>query len=97
MSTPLEARLAATLDHWKRSLLDLTKRNRAIHFRLTRVSTVTITGELPAIVYRQLVIEQARLRFKPAPKPEPPAGPTLRPPAPSLPLPSADPTDPLVD
>ncbi|MCC6191720.1 MAG: DUF3320 domain-containing protein, partial [Anaerolineales bacterium] len=41
--------------------------------------------------------EQARLRFKPAPKPEPPAGPTLRPPAPSLPLPSADPTDPLVD
>ena len=34
------ARIAAALDNWKRRLLDLSKRNRALNFRMTRASTV---------------------------------------------------------
>ena len=31
-----DARIGAALDAWKRKLLDLTKRNRALNFRMTR-------------------------------------------------------------
>jgi hypothetical protein len=74
MANITETRLAATIEHWKRSLLDLTKRNRAIHFRLTRVSTLTLVDEDPAAVYHQLVHRRARLRFRAAPEPEPATG-----------------------
>ena len=50
-------RLAASVDNWKRKLLDLTKRNRALNFRMNRVSTVAIVDEQPAEVFRQLVLD----------------------------------------
>src|SRR5687767_12339447 len=58
-------RLAATLEHWKSQLLDLTKRNRALNFRVQKVSTVTIVDEQPAEVYRQLVERGVGMRFVP--------------------------------
>jgi hypothetical protein len=40
-----DTRVAASLDHWKRKLLDLSKRNRALNFKMTRVSTVAVVDE----------------------------------------------------
>ena len=61
-----DPRLAASVDNWKKKLLDLTKRNRALNFRMNRVSTVAIVDELPAQVFRQLVQDRRNLRFIPA-------------------------------
>jgi hypothetical protein len=58
--------VAAAVDHWKRRLLDLTKRNRALNFRPTRVSTVAVVDERPAEIFRQLVVRERALRFKAA-------------------------------
>ena len=60
------ARIAASADHWKRRLLDLTKRNRALNFRATKVSTVAVVDEQPAEIFRQLVVREQAMRFKAA-------------------------------
>ena len=60
-----EARVAATVANWKRKLLDVSKRNRALNFKPTKVSTVTITDELPAEVFRHLYLEDRQMRFRP--------------------------------
>ena len=65
------ARVAAALDHWKRRLLDLSKRNRALNFRMTRASTVAIVDEQPAEVFRRLYLLEKRMRFAAAPPPAP--------------------------
>jgi hypothetical protein len=41
-------RVRATVDQWKRGLLDLSKRNRLLNFRVTPVSTVAIAQALGA-------------------------------------------------
>ncbi len=48
---------------WRGRLLDLTARNRALNYRPTKVSTLTIVDEKPAEVYRLLVGEQQALSF----------------------------------
>src|SRR5262249_51598033 len=63
-----DRRLDASIDHWKRSLLDLTRRNRALNFKPTRVSTIVIVDEQPAEVFRQLCLNGDSLKFKPAPE-----------------------------
>lgn len=62
----LAARIAASADAWKRKLLDLTKRNRALNFRPTKVSTVAIVDELPSEIFRQLYLHEHKLRFSAA-------------------------------
>jgi very-short-patch-repair endonuclease len=69
-STSDDARIAAALDAWKRRLLDLSKRNRALNFRVTRASTVVIADEQPAEVFRRLYLAEKPMRFRAA---EPPA------------------------
>jgi hypothetical protein len=66
-----DARVAAALDSWKRKLLDLSKRNRALNFRMTRASTVAIVDEQPAEVFRRLYLLEKRMRFAAAPPPAP--------------------------
>jgi hypothetical protein len=67
-----QSRVAATLANWKRKLLDVSKRNRALNFRPTKVSTITIVEEQPAEVFRQLYLQDRQMRFRPAPaEPEP--------------------------
>ena len=68
--TQPDPRLAASIDNWKKKLLDLSKRNRALNFRMNRVSTIAIVDEQAPEVFRQLVLDHATLRFKPAPEPE---------------------------
>src|SRR5688500_9586246 len=62
------AKIAASADNWKRNLLDLTKRNRALNFRVNKVSTVAIVDEQPAEVFRQLYVREHAMKFKAAPE-----------------------------
>ncbi len=61
-----QARLAATLDNWKRKLLDVSKRNRALHFKPNKITTITIADEQPAEVFRYLYLQEKAMRFLPA-------------------------------
>ena len=70
MPADAERRLSASIEHWKRSLLDLTHRNRALNFKPARVSTIVIVDEQPAEVFRQLCLARGSLKFKPAPEPD---------------------------
>ena len=60
------ARLLAAHDAWKRKLIDLAKRNRALNFRPTKLSTVAIVDEKAAEVFRQLAINEQAMKFAPA-------------------------------
>jgi very-short-patch-repair endonuclease len=60
-------RVIASIENWKRKLLDLTKRNRALNFRVNKVSTIVIVDEQPPEVFRQLYIQGQSMRFKAAP------------------------------
>ena len=66
----------ANLDHWKRKLLDLSKRNRLLNFKPSRVSTITVVDELPAAVFRILAGNGQQMRFRPADRPGEEAGAT---------------------
>lgn len=50
---------------WRSRLLDLTARNRALNYRPTKVSTLTVVNEKPAEVYRLLVGEEKPFTFSP--------------------------------
>jgi len=63
-------RIATSVENWQQKLLDLTKRNRALNFRMNKVSMVEIIDEHPAEVFRQLYIRGEAMRFKAAPEPE---------------------------
>lgn len=58
-------RLGVAFDIWRARLLDLTKRNRALNFRPTKVSTITVIDEKPAEVFRLLVGESRAFTFRP--------------------------------
>src|SRR6267143_3861609 len=60
-------RVKVSIENWKRKLLDLTKRNRALNFRMNKVSTIAIVDEQPAEVFRHLYIQERAMRFKAAP------------------------------
>ena len=60
-------RVRASIENWKRKLLDLTKRNRALNFKVSKVSTVTIMDELAAEVFRQLYLQAKPMRFQAVP------------------------------
>src|SRR6185312_9785372 len=64
-SADLVAKIQVALRSWQTRLLDLTKRNRALNFKPTKVSTVTIVDELPVEVYKHLVVDGRAMRFKP--------------------------------
>jgi very-short-patch-repair endonuclease len=63
-------RVRASIENWKRKLLDLTKRNRALNFKVNKVSTVTVVDEQPAEVFRQLYLHENLMRFKAAAEPD---------------------------
>src|SRR5207244_2210647 len=61
-------RVAASLENWKHKLLDLSKRNRALNFKMSKVSTIAVVDEQPAEVFRQLYLRERPMRFKAAPE-----------------------------
>ncbi|MEM2100516.1 MAG: DUF4011 domain-containing protein, partial [Thermoproteota archaeon] len=60
-----DADIAGKLEQARRSLLDMTLRNKLLNFRETRSSTIKIVDELPAEVYRILVKNKKEMSFKP--------------------------------
>jgi very-short-patch-repair endonuclease len=64
----VQAVVDASLDTWKRLLLDLTRRNRALNFRPLKVSTIAIVDEQPAEVFRLVYDEERALTFAAAPE-----------------------------
>lgn len=66
MTTADEARVKASIDNWKRKLLDVSKRNRALNFKPTKVTTVAIVDEQPAEVFRQLYLQDGKMSFLPS-------------------------------
>lgn len=50
---------------WKRKLLDLSKRNKALNFKSTKVTTVAIVDEQPGIVFQYLYMDGKQMRFIP--------------------------------
>jgi very-short-patch-repair endonuclease len=78
-------RVGAAVESWKRKLIDLTRRNRALNFRMNKVSTVAVVDEHPAEAFRQLYLREVALRFKAAPEPEAAPAPEAQvaPPAPA--------------
>ncbi len=67
---PQNERFSATVNAWKTRLLDLSKRNRALNFKINKVSTVTITDELPTEIFKLLCGQRRSLKFKPSDAPE---------------------------
>lgn len=63
----VQAVVGASLETWKRQLLDLTRRNRALNFRPLKVSTIAVVDEQPAEVFRLVYDEERTLTFVPAP------------------------------
>jgi hypothetical protein len=66
----VERRIAASIDRWKRQLLDVSKRNRALNFKMSKVSTIAIIDEQPAEVFRQLCLKSEGMGLKAAAKRE---------------------------
>ncbi len=62
--TDIPVRVAATVDAWKRKLLDLSRRNRALHFQPVRVATITVIDERPGEVFRRLYLRELPVRFR---------------------------------
>ncbi|MEQ9398187.1 MAG: DUF3320 domain-containing protein [Longimicrobiales bacterium] len=62
-------RIGNRLNHWKRQLIDLTRRNRLLNYRPTSASTVEIVDEDPHQIYRQLIGGEV-FTFDPVPDPE---------------------------
>src|SRR5688572_17264740 len=91
-----DARIAAALDNWKRKLLDLSKRNRALNFRMTRASTVAIVDEQPAEVFRRLYLMEKRMKFAAAVPPAPPSAENASAAGASTPSPVVAPSSPAV-
>lgn len=64
--TDLSARVRASIGNWQRKLLDLSKRNRALNFKPSKVSTIAVVDEQPAEVFRHLYLQEAAMRFRPS-------------------------------
>jgi hypothetical protein len=59
---------AAGLKRLRKRLLDLTPRNRLLHFRHPRASSLRIVDELPNVIFQRLVTGH-KFAFKPVPDP----------------------------
>lgn len=58
------------LRRWKNKLIDLSKRNRLLNFKPTKLSTIRIVDEIPSEVYQILAIDEKTMRFLPIGEPE---------------------------
>ena len=58
-------RFLITINNWKSKLLDLSKRNRALNFKVNKVSTITIVDEEPSEIFKLLCLQGKSLKFLP--------------------------------
>lgn len=55
---------------WKDKLIDLSKRNRLLNFRPTKVTTIRIVDEIPSEIFRIFVTDNKTMEFLPMPTKE---------------------------
>jgi very-short-patch-repair endonuclease/predicted nucleic-acid-binding protein len=53
------------IKRWKEKLIDLSKRNRLLNFRSTKVTTIKIVDELPSEILNLLALENEGMEFVP--------------------------------
>ncbi len=58
-------KVLASIERWKHSLLDLGKRNRALNFKPSPVSTIVVVDEQPPEVFARLRVEGESMGFLP--------------------------------
>jgi hypothetical protein len=61
----LNEKVLKALSIWRRKLLDLTKRNKALNFKPTKVTTIEIVDEQPSIVFKYLFNDGRSMKFIP--------------------------------
>ena len=57
----MDSKILNRLSQWQNKLLDTSRRNPLINFRVYKKTTVTIIDEKPTEVYRQLVVKKENL------------------------------------
>ena len=53
------------LKRWKNKLIDLSKRNRLLNFKPTKLTTVRIVDEIPSAIYETIVLNEKSMSFLP--------------------------------
>ncbi|RMZ49830.1 DUF4011 domain-containing protein [Candidatus Marinimicrobia bacterium PRS2] len=61
----MEEQLLKKIEQWKKSLLDLSRRNPLIAFKSPKRTSLRIVDEIPSEVFRQIVIDQDKFEFLP--------------------------------
>ena len=51
------------IESWKNKLIDLSRRNRLLNFRPTKVTTIKIVDEIPSEIFKSLVIDNKSFHF----------------------------------
>ena len=60
---PVARAVAKQLEYWKDRLLDMSRRNRLLFFKVTKASTAEITHPLPSALFDRLVVKGKDLEF----------------------------------
>ena len=58
-------KLDKKIETWKNKLIDLSRRNRLLNFRPTKVTTIKIIDEIPSEVFKSMVSENKSFHFLP--------------------------------
>ena len=53
------------IETWKNKLIDLSRRNRLLNFRPTKVTTIKVVDEIPSEIFKSMVIENNSFHFLP--------------------------------
>ncbi len=53
------------IETWKNKLIDLSRRNRLLNFRPTKVTTIKVVDELPSEVFKSMVMDNDSFHFLP--------------------------------
>lgn len=61
-------KLDKKIETWKNKLIDLSRRNRLLNFRPTKVTTIKIIDEIPSEVFKSMVSENKSFHFLPKEK-----------------------------
>ncbi len=61
----ISERLDRKIEEWKKKLIDLSRRNRLLNFKPTKVTTVKIVEEIPSEIFRSLVVNSRSFSFLP--------------------------------
>ncbi len=68
LTEDLTKHIIEKLSNWKGKLIDLTRRNNLLNFRPLKRYSLRIVDEIPSEIFKQLVIDGDKFRFKAVPK-----------------------------